>query len=446
MSIKTQKRVLIITYYWPPSGGSGVQRWLKFAKYLPEFDWKPIVVAPENADYPVVDESLVKEVAEVEVLRYPIWEPYSLYRKFTGAKAGENFGSTPTKKQSFTKRLSTWIRANFFVPDPRVYWVKTTTKSLLAYLKDNPVDVVITTGPPHSVHLIGKALREQAAGLKWIMDVRDPWSQFDIHLSFNPGKRAKKKNQAYESSCLQAADRVIGTASSMPTHLMPFDTSKYHTITNGYDAADFENLEASEPSTDKFHIYHTGLLNTVRNPTAVWTALSQLIDEDSSFAERLEVHLIGNVASEVNASIGALPQLREKVTFTPWMNHTALLSRYADADLFLLCPNQSDNAKGQINGKLFEYLAAGKPVLHIGPYDADNTTILDDVHAGLTVPPGDVHGTKEALRRFIDGRFGESPHAMKKEGVLKFERKQVTLQLATLLDANVRRTPRNNEG
>lgn len=443
MTTASAKRVLIISYYWPPSGGSGVQRWLKFAKYLPAFDWTPIVVAPQGADYPVLDESLLKEVADVEVLRYPIWEPYSLYRKLTGAKPGENFGSTPMKKQSLAKRFSTWIRANFFVPDPRVYWVKPTVKSLLRYLKEHPVDVVITTGPPHSVHLIGKRLREQVTGLKWVMDVRDPWSQFDIHLSFNPGARARRKNEMLEQSCLQAADRVIGTAYSMPTHLMDFDSSKYHTITNGYDAADFEGVKQEKQKTDKFHIYHTGLLNAVRNPTAVWEALARLVDADAGFAdessaglrERLHVYLIGNVAPEVKASIDEIPQLNGKVTITPWLKHDALVKRYADADLFLLCPNQSDNAKGQINGKLFEYLAAGKPVLHIGPFDADNTTILDDVHAGLTVPPGDVDGTEEALRRFFDGRFGESPHALQREGVLKFERKQVTQQLATLLDS-----------
>ncbi|MFK8057683.1 MAG: glycosyltransferase family 4 protein [Saprospiraceae bacterium] len=435
MSKASAKRVLIISYYWPPSGGSGVQRWLKFAKYLPEFDWEPIVVAPEGADYPVADESLLKEVEDITVLRYPIWEPYSLYRKLTGAKPGENFGVVPAKKQSLTKRFSTWIRANFFVPDPRVFWVKPTTKGLVKYLKDNPVDVVITTGPPHSVHLIGKALKKRVKGLKWIMDVRDPWSQFDIHLSFNPGARAKRKNERLEQECLTAADKVIGTAYSMPTHLMDFDTNKYQTITNGYDASDFQGLPSVKSKKDKFHIYHTGLLNAVRNPTAVWTALAKLVDADAGFAERLKVFLIGNVATEVKASIDALPQLKDKVTITPWMKHNELVQKYDDADLFLLCPNQSDNAKGQINGKLFEYLAAGKPVLHIGPYDADNTSILDDVHAGLTVPPGDVDGTEGALQRFIDGRFGESPHALQREGVLKFERKQVTKQLATLLDS-----------
>lgn len=434
MTTASAKRVLIITYYWPPSGGSGVQRWLKFAKYLPEFGWEPIVVAPEGADYPVCDASLLKEVEDVTVLRYPIWEPYSLYRKLTGAKPGENFGATPTKKLSLTKRVSTWIRANFFVPDPRIYWVKPTVKSLKAYLQKHPVDLIVTTGPPHSVHLIGKTLQEQVPGTKWIMDIRDPWSQFDIHLSFNPGARAKQKNARLEQECLNAATRVIGTAYSTPSHLVEFDTSKFQTITNGYDAADFEGLQASESKQEKFHIYHTGLLNAVRNPTAFWTALAKLCESNASFAERLHVHLIGKVADEVKASLVSQQALRGKYTITEWIQHDELVRRYSDADLFLLVPNKSNNAKGQINGKLFEYLAAGKPVLHIGPFDADNTTILDEVHAGLTVLPGDVDGTMGAVLNFFEGRFGESPYALQPKAVLQFERKHVTKQLATLFD------------
>ena len=431
-------RVLVLTYYWPPSGGSGVQRWLKFAKYLPAYGIDPVVVAPEEADYALRDESLLRDVPDgVEVLRVPIVEPYAAYRKLTGAGAGDrgSVSGKPGESPSLLKRLSRWVRANFFVPDPKVWWVRPTMRRLTAYLKEKPVDVVVSTGPPHSVHLIARALKETDPELKWILDVRDPWSQFDVHLSFGPGRRAIAKNEALERACLQAADIVLGTAYSMPSHLEPFDTSKYRTITNGYDAADFAGLPARTPASGRasFAVYHTGLLSAERNPTALWEAMACLAAGDAGFAERLSLHLIGNVAPEVTASIEALPELRDKLTVTPWLSHNELLRRYPHADCFLLLPNRSDNARGQINGKLFEYLAVGKPVLHVGPYDADNTRILDETHAGLTVPPGDVDGMMHAVRQLSSGAFARNEHALQPGRVKQFEREKLTGELATLI-------------
>ncbi len=432
----SSKRVLIVTYYWPPSGGSGVQRWLKFSKYLPQYGWQPVVVAPENADYPVCDESLVEEVAaaQVEVLRVPIWEPYALYRKLTGASQSEH-GSSPSGNPGLLKRLSRWVRANFFVPDPRVMWVRPTVAAIEKYLATASIDAVVTTGPPHSVHLIGKSLKEAHPELPWIMDVRDPWSQFDVHLAFGPGARARHKNERLERECLAAADRVIGTSYSMPTHLEPFDRSKYTAITNGYDAADFEQLTArARPEGEKFHLYHTGLLNAVRNPEAVWQALARMVGEDAAFAAQLHIYLIGTVAEEVVASLARLPALAGKWTVEPWMSHDELVLRYGDADAFLLCPNQSDNAKGQINGKLFEYLAMRRPVLHVGPYDSDNTLILDEAHAGLTVPPGDVDGCVAALRQLYTGHFTSSAHSFQARVIERFEREETAGELVRVLE------------
>jgi len=411
-----------------------VQRWLKFAKYLPTHGWQPVVVTPTNPDFPVTDESLLEEIpVEVEMLRYPIREPYAWYRKLTGAKPGENFGAAPVQSPGLLKRIAIWIRGNFFIPDPRVAWVKPTSSQLIKYLKDQPVDAVVSTGPPHSVHLIGQAIKEAFPDVPWILDVRDPWSQFDVHLSFNPGKRARAKNARMEREALAKADVVLGTSYSMPTHLEPFDLAKFRTITNGYDESDFPEVSTTQQQ-DQFHLYHTGLLNAVRNPIAVWRALARLVRQDAGFAERLHIHLIGTVAPEVITALEGYSELKGKWTITPWIDHQKLVQRYKNADAFLLCPNVSDNARGQINGKLFEYLAARRPVLHIGPWDSDNTRILDQAHAGLTVPPGDVDASVYVIRELANGAFAKTPHAFNDDEIGRYSREATAGELAVLLD------------
>ena len=432
------RRVLIVTYYWPPSGGSGVQRWLKFAKYLPPHGWQPVIAAPEGADYPVVDESLASDVPpEAEVLRFPIREPYGLYRRLTGAPRGD-VRAAPAGVDGggpgLFKRLANWVRGNLFVPDPRVWWVRPTSRALIRYLREHAVDALVTTGPPHSAHLIGRHLKRAYPTLPWVMDVRDPWSQFDVHLAFGPGRRAREKNAALERACLAECDLVLGTSPSMPTHLEPFDQRKYACVTNGYDAADFGEVAAPKRAAGKFHLYHTGLLGANRNPEAVWAALAQLARGNAGFGESLHVHLVGNVDAAVEMSLARHPELAGKWTVTPWLPHDELLARYADADAFLLCPNRSDNARGQINGKLFEYLAARRPILHVGPFDADNTRLLDETHAGLTVPPGDVDAARQAIEEIYSGRFSASPHALPPGAAAPFERRALTRQLARLLD------------
>ena len=439
---------MIVTYYWPPSGGSGVQRWLKFAKYLPEFGWDPVVVAPEDADYTLRDDSLAAEVPPgVEVLRLPIREPYSLFRTLTGTSRTTQRQTTSSASPKATspgifRRLGTWIRANFFVPDPKVLWVDPTVRTLARYLAEDPVDAIVTTGPPHSLHLIGRALRAKLPDVRWLMDVRDPWSQFDVHLAFGPGRRAVAKNKRLEAACLAAADLVIGTSYSMPDSLEAFDRHKYRTVTNGYDATDFVGVDrtgvSGSGSADgrpgaRFRLYHTGLLGADRNPNALWRALASLCGRSAAFREALHVHLVGEVAREVGNDLAAHPELAGRYTITPWLDHATLLGRYAEADCFLLCPNRSDNARSQINGKLFEYLAMRRPILHVGPFDSDNTRILDRAHAGLTVPVGDAVGMEGAIRELWSGTFSRAPHAFAEETIRADERRALTLQLSQLL-------------
>jgi hypothetical protein len=206
------KKVLIIAYYWPPSGGSGVQRWLKFVKYLPGFGWEPYVFTPENPSYAVKDESLLKDVPpEAEVIKFPIWEPYGAFSKVSSAVGDKKTAEQPTlaygKDKSFFQKLTTWIRGNFFIPDPRVFWVRPSVKFLTDFLRDNDIKTIITTGPPHSIHLIGYRLKKKNPSLKWIADFRDPWSEWGLLDSLSLGKFARSIHTRMESNVLRQGRR-----------------------------------------------------------------------------------------------------------------------------------------------------------------------------------------------------------------------------------------------
>jgi len=207
------KRVLIITYYWPPSGGAGVQRWLKFSKYLPENGWIPVVYTPENPEYPAIDENLVSEIhPDVEVLKSSIWEPYALYKKFTSRKKDAKLGSGFTSEKdkiSKAEKVSRWVRGNWFIPDARKFWIKPSVRFLDTYLKENSIDAIISTGPPHSMHLIALGIKRKYPKIKWIADFRDPWTNIDFVEELRLSKRSMKKHENQELAVLKGSKSVF---------------------------------------------------------------------------------------------------------------------------------------------------------------------------------------------------------------------------------------------
>ena len=367
------KRVLIITYYWPPSGGSGVQRWLKFTKYLPQYNWQPIVYTPSNPSFEITDPTLLKDVnPKVEVLKRKIWEPYKYVKLFSRTKE-LNTGLT-SGKGSFFSRLIKSIRGNIFIPDPRKFWVNPSVKYLEKYITKNGVDVIITTGPPHSMHLIGLKLK-QRLNIPWVMDIRDPWSKLDTLDNFNLSNNSRKKYEKLESTCLQSADAVIGTSYSMPELMLPFDTSKYDTITNGYDTDDFKGYNDTS-NKDQFVLYYAGLINAIRNPIHLWEAIEALLSTNADFKSKFKLHLVGKIEGSVIQSIKSHKLLADATVIEPYKDHDQIIADYGKANALLLLINNSDNAKVNIPGKLFEYLATGKPVVSFGALDSDANVIL----------------------------------------------------------------------
>ena len=386
------KRLLIITYYWPPTGGSGVQRWVKFSKYLPEFGWQPVVYTPENPEQLARDESLLADIpACAEVVKTRILEPYELYRRLTGGKKGEGEVNPVNAQQKNRKqRLSLWVRGNCFVPDPRIGWVRPSVRFLKKYLAEHPVDAVVTTGPPHSVHLIGLGLKK-ALGLRWIADFRDPWTEMFYYKHLGLGPAADRRHHRLEQAVLDGADAVISVSPPVAADFRAKTQTPVVLITNGFDEDDF--AEAGEPSSGapgvqffpdpengsekildtpapqrprtKVRLVHTGLFAADGNPLNLWDALAERCAADPAFRERLQIPLAGKVDAAVTEAVRARG-LGGNLVELGYLPHDETVREQRAADILLLPLRREPEYAKVLPGKIFEYLAARRPVLGIG--------------------------------------------------------------------------------
>ena len=429
-----RKKLLIITYYWPPAGGGGVQRWMKFTKYLREFGWEPIIYTVSNGEYPVVDESLVKEIpADIETIKTPIWEPYSFYKRFTGRKKDERVYSgfiNENKKESFTQKVSVFIRGNFFIPDARKFWINPSINYLRKYLKTNPVDAMVSTGPPHSTHLIAMGVKEKIK-VPWIADFRDPWTNIDFYDQLRLSNWADKKHRQLEKEVLKKADKVVTVSWSWADDFKQISgRPDIKIITNGFDPADFQNLEA--PLSNKFSICHIGSMNKDRNPQVLWKVLQHLVTTSKEFAEKLEILLIGQVDFAILQSIEAhkLTPYLNKIDFVP---HKEVIPYLKKSPILLLPINDTPNSAGVLPGKLYEYLGAERAILCIGPKNSDAAKIMTETNSYMH-DYMDYSGIKESLltlfNAYKNGELKTNP-----QKILRFSRKTLAEKYGILIES-----------
>lgn len=427
------KKVLIITYYWPPGGGAGVQRWLKFVKYLNQFGWQPVVYTPENGEMPVLDASLESDIPSgTLVIRKPIWEPYDFYKKLVGAKKGEKINTgflTENKRPGFKEKLAVWLRGNLFIPDARKFWIKPSIAFLNKWLKENPVDVIVSTGPPHSMHLIAHAVAT-ANKIPWLADFRDPWTNIDYYKDLMLTSRADRIHHDLEKKVVTDATRVVVVGRTMKQEFEDTYHRKVDLITNGFDTEDITT--AGSVSNEKFVIAHVGTLVRTRNPENLWNAVSDLLKELPELKNKLSIRLTGKVDLAVRNSIDSAG-LTPYVTYVDYLPHDRVAIEQQSASVLLLILNNTQNAKGILTGKLFEYLASGRPVLCIGPEDGDAAEILNETRSGVTCGFNDTEKLKLTLRKLYDDtKSGVS--SAKGTGIEKYSRKALTSQLAVILD------------
>ncbi|MGB3867999.1 MAG: glycosyltransferase [Flavobacteriales bacterium] len=381
------KRVLIITYYWPPNGGAGVYRWLKLSKLLPEHGWQPVIYTPQNPEVVADDPGLLKDVrADIEVVKRPITEPFNLYKRFTGRSTKEKVqvGFLNEKKQGGWKEdLALWVRSNFFIPDARVWWVRPSVKFLKEYLRERPVDAIITTGPPHSMHLIGLELK-RALGVKWIADFRDPWTDIDFYAQLKLTSWADAKHKRLEGEVLREADQVLTVSWHWADDLRKLGAGNVEVVTNGYDPDDLPS--PPEPVDEAFSLVHIGSLSPTRNAPELWAALKMICGEDPAFAAKFKLRFVGPVDHTIaesveHAGLGAHLERTGRVTHEEAMRH---MQR---ARVLLLLVNDTPNLLGILPGKLFEYVSTGRPILGIGPTEGDVSRVLDrGPHAVINRP------------------------------------------------------------
>ncbi|MBS9767262.1 MAG: glycosyltransferase family 4 protein [Flavobacteriaceae bacterium] len=416
-------KVLIITYYWYPSGGSGVQRWLKFVKYLREFGIEPIIYTVENPNYDFTDTSLFDDIPkDITVLRQPIFEPHNLFKK---KKESAGFlKETP----SFLGKVKKYIRANYFIPDARKFWIKPSVKFLQKYLSENTdIQTIISTGPPHSTHLIALQLKEKLS-LKWITDFRDPWTDIDYFHKLPLTEKSLKKHRFLEKKVLQSADKVIVVGDTMKKNYQKI-TDNVLTITNGYDTENTKNQ--SFILDKKFTLTHIGLMNADRNPSILWESIAEICKKNKDFKQDFLLQLIGNIDDSVLKNIEKY-QLNDNVKIINYIPHSEVIDYQKKSQLLLLIVNNVPSAKGIITGKIFEYLQAQRPIVAIAPIDGDLAVILSKTKAGKTID----FDEKDVLKKHLLNCYEEYKNnalGVSSKNIEQYHRKELTADLAKVI-------------
>ena len=433
------KRVLIISYYWPPTGGSGVQRWVKFAKYLPGEGWQPVIYTPENPEQLAVDHTLESEIpAEVEVIKTHIAEPYGLYKKFL-RKSGHSTEAVEVnpvnaQNKSFLQKVAMWVRGNLFRPDPRCLWIGPSVKFLKKYLEEHPVDLIVSTGPPQSMHLIGRRLALET-GLPWIADFRDPWTKIFYFKHLSMTRATERWHRKMEKKVLDEASVVVAVSPLVQQEFQAMTQTPVELITNGFDTCDFPSercLEADGGPDKDFVITHTGLFAADGNPTVLWKVLADKCASDSEFAKLLKIRLVGKTDKQVvsaveDAGLGA------NMIDMGYQPHAEAIEQQRCASLLILPLRKEPEYKAVLPGKLFEYLASWRPVLGIGQPDGAMSMILNSTKTGVVLDWED----EASLARFIElcwknhlaGRL-----TVDDADISQFTRRELTRRMAALFE------------
>jgi len=434
-------KVLIITYYWPPAGGSGVQRWLKFTKYLRNYGWEPVIYTALNPEAPGYDKELLKEIPKgTEVIKRHVWEPYTLFRKLTGRKDqkfGAGLATQGKSNRSFLNRFAIWARGNLFIPDARMFWIRPSAKYLTKYLKDNPVDIIVSTGPPHSTHLIALKLHNKL-NIPWVADFRDPWTDIDFFRDLMPSKLATLIHKGLEKKVLTNATRVVTVTVGWGKDLISLGAKRLEVIENGFDAEDF-NTETVKLD-QLFSITHIGTLSPNRNCNNLWLAIGNYARKNEAFARQLKIRFVGSVD---NSAIEALKanELLGFCDFLGYISHSQTIEIQKKSQVLLLLVNNSPNAMGIQTGKVFEYLAAKRPIFAVGPKGGDTEALIDSTNSGLFLP-FDNRSEIEAGLEKLWSWYSDDWKGFNAQGIEKFSRNELTRRMAELFNRVVKETER----
>ncbi|NQV17873.1 MAG: glycosyltransferase [Armatimonadetes bacterium] len=419
------KRALIITYYWPPSGGSGVQRWLKFVKCLPGFGWMPTVITTEDGDYPAIDESLLKDVPSIiKVIRTKTPTFGKLFQKVIGEKVP--YGSLNTDKDdSFLRRISIWMRLNFIIPDARKIWNKQAFQAATKELQSTKYDVLITTGPPHSTHLVGLKLKKKFK-IKWLTDFRDPWTKMGYLKNVKRWKISTFFDSILERKVIDNCDSAIAVSKKIMDDFN--NINKIHLITNGYDYEDFKHIKILKHNKN-FTLNYFGTIPSESSPIPILKAVNLLYEKKIN---NIHLNFYGNVSDVVKIELKEYDE-NNLITFHSYFPHNEMLNLLVNSSILLLIINKVKNNKGILTGKIFEYIGSGVPILGIGPEDGEAAQILKETESGKMF----FYDKIEEITEFIEEKFNDWKNRKKRiinKKVENYSRINLTKKLAEILN------------
>src|ERR1035437_920418 len=418
-------KVLIVTYYWPPSGGAGVQRWLKFSKYLPEFGWEPIIltVDPEYAAYPVTDFSLNDDLpSSIRVYPTPAVNYFDIYKKNKSKIPTAGFANSIDN--TFKGKIFRFIRGNFFLPDPRKGWNKYALKKACELIEKEGIINIITTSPPHSTQLIGLKIKKKYPALNWIADLRDPWTDIYYYKQFYPTLISKRIDKRFEKSVLKKADKIITVGVSLKNLFSSkIKGLEYKTevITNGYDEDDFTGITPIIPAM--FTITYVGTLSDIYPIDGFLNAVQIFKDKGNEIILRF----IGTVSQNQKGLIQSKSG-DSILEFISYVDHTAAIQSMLNTSVLLLIIPDHQSNKSIITGKIFEYIASGKPIICLGPLDGDAEGIIGNTEYGKTFPYMDSKGISEYLIQLISGKS-----ITQKDSNSFYNRRELTKKIIPLL-------------
>jgi len=427
-----KKKILILTYYWPPEGGAGVQRWLKFVKYLSKEKYDITVYTPQNAESPNKDESLLKDVPEkIKVIKKPIWEPFEYYKKLTKKKGSFNAGflnEEDVNKKNWTENLSLFIRANLFIPDAKMFWIHPSVKFLKKYIIDHHIDLVISSGPPHSLHLIAQKLKKKT-DVKWIADFRDPWTNIDFYKKLPTLKLTDAIQNKMENKTLRHADEVIVVGEEMRKEFkQSCPDSHIEILTNGFDS----EINQSNELDKAFTIVHIGSINADRSHESFYQALHQMIEGNALFKDKFKLKFVGKVDSKARNYISKY-QLNDYCEFINYLPYKEISKIQNKAHILYLPINDSPNAKGILTGKFFEYLSAKRFILAQGPIDGELSGILKTTRSGAIFPFYEIIELKQKLQELFEDYLAGQYH-FQSHHIEMYARKKLSIDLEKIID------------
>jgi glycosyltransferase involved in cell wall biosynthesis len=428
-----KRKVLILSYYWPPASGPGVQRFLKISKYISDFGWQPVILTVENTSSSSVDYSLGDDVESLQVFKTKTFEPFEVYNRLSGKK-GKQVGTGLIgfeNNKGLFKKITLFIRANFFIPDARKGWSRFALKEATKIINENKIEAIISTGPPHSVHLIGLKLKKKF-GIPLIADFRDPWTNIFYNKFFPRTKRTKIKDKKLEDSVLMNADLVTVVSNGLAEEFKD-RAKKIEVVYNGFDPADIP--ETIPEKAEKFKLSYIGNFKPNQNIKAFWEAISELKNEIPEFSANFILNLTGNLNSGLFEFIDKY-DLKDIVEANSYVSHSDAVKLMVNSGLLLFIIPNTDSNHLIITGKLFEYIASGSPVLSIGPIDGNASEILRDSGRDEMIGYTEKDKIKEQIKKYFtiwlnnSGKLFKHPETDNQ----KFSRKHQANQFADQLN------------